>query len=200
MHPFLTTLFQEKNVIDLGISADELEALILSVLSVTDERLLGRNTYREEEFSGEQFFTVQTLQDSLEANSRMLHLFQRLADTQPENQMLPEGFATPARKAKAFMDNFYSEPIRIQDVADALHLHPNYLSAVFKREYGQSPQKYLHTLRMSHAAMLLALTDYPVSAVSDAVGYRDSLHFSASFKNDYQMSPSEYREKKKQKS
>lgn len=191
--PFITLLFGKNQVINLSISLIELEKTVLSIMSVTDNRLSKLETYDEEIFSGEQFSTIENLSCSLECNSRMLHLFTRLLDTQLDSRSLALKETNPAQDAKAFIDASYCENIKIQDIANALHVHPNYLSSIFKKEYGQTPSEYLRTIRLSHATMLLALTDYPISIVATAVGYTNPFQFSTAFKRQYHISPTAYR-------
>lgn len=79
---FIDLLFGKNEILDLALSAKELEKEILSILSVMDKRLQDVAIYQEEDFPGEQFFSIRNFSASLEANSRMLHLFARLLETQ----------------------------------------------------------------------------------------------------------------------
>ena len=53
-----------------------------------DKRLQDVAIYQEEDFPGEQFFSIRNFSASLEANSRMLHLFARLLETQGDIKKL----------------------------------------------------------------------------------------------------------------
>ena len=75
------------------------------------------------------------------------------------------------------MDRMYSRDIRIQDVAGILHVHPNYLSTLFRREYDQSPREYLRKVRMNQAKILLTTTEYSISDISSDVGYTNPFSF-----------------------
>ena len=79
---FIDLLFGKNEILDLALPAKELEKEILSILSVMDKRLQDVAIYQEEDFPGEQFFSIRNFSASLEANSRMLHLFARLLETQ----------------------------------------------------------------------------------------------------------------------
>ena len=94
---------------------------------------------------------------------------------------------------KNYMDRMYSRDIRIQDVAGILHVHPNYLSTLFRREYDQSPREYLRKVRMNQAKILLTTTEYSISDISSDVGYTNPFQFSKVFKSCYGISPTEYR-------
>ncbi len=195
--PFFQQLFGTNQVISLVMSADEIEQLFFSIFAVTDQRFCNISSYQESDYPGEQFFPITDFSKSLEANSRMMHLFSRLLETQSiRPDSLVHGLS-PAADAKAYLDACYCKPVKIQEAAAALHVHPNYLSTVFKKAYGSTPSEYLRCKRMEHSAMLLALTDYPVSAIAQAVGYQNPFQFSAAFKQHFHVSPSVYRKQKK---
>ncbi len=194
--PFFSQLFGERQIVDFAMSADEIEQLFLSILSVTDQRFCNAASYNEADYPGEQFFCITEFSESLEANSRLMHLFSRLLETQTVGPGTFIKGLNPAADAKAYLDACYCRPLKIQEAASALHIHPNYLSTVFKKAYGSSPSEYLRSIRMEHSAMLLALTDYPVSAVAQAVGYTSPFQFSAAFKQHFHVSPSAYRKQK----
>ena len=190
---FIDLLFGKNEILDLALSAKELEKEILSILSVMDKRLQDVAIYQEEDFPGEQFFSIRNFSASLEANSRMLHLFARLLETQGDIKKLTKEEKNLARDAKNYMDRMYSRDIRIQDVAGILHVHPNYLSTLFRREYDQSPREYLRKVRMNQAKILLTTTEYSISDISSDVGYTNPFQFSKVFKSCYGISPTEYR-------
>ena len=85
---FIDLLFGKNEILDLVLSAKELEKEILSILSVMDKRLQDVVIYQEEDFPGAQFFSIRNFSASLEANSRMLHLFARLLETQGDIKKL----------------------------------------------------------------------------------------------------------------
>lgn len=194
-NPFLSLLFGDENVIEFKMPLNEVEQNLLSIISVTDRRVAGYSQYDKDVFPGEQFTAILGLSDSLKANSRMLNFFSDLLRSQiPEDTINPKK-NSPALLAKAFMDTHYTEPIKMQDVAASLNIHPNYLCVVFKKTYGQTPSDYLRSIRMSQASMLLDLTDYSVSMIAGSLGYANPFQFSAAFKSYYGMPPSAYRKK-----
>ncbi len=194
-NPFITLLFGDDNVIQLKMPAKEIEKNLLAIIAVTDKRVSEYSQYDQFVFPGKQFTNIRKLSDSLMANSRMLDFFSDLLSSQVSNESEEHKEESPALRAKAFMDAHYSEPIKMQEVADALNIHPNYLCSVFKKTYGQTPSDYLRSIRMAQASMLLLLTDYSVSMISESLGYANPFQFSAVFKSYHGMSPSAYRKK-----
>lgn len=92
-----------------------------------------------------------------------------------------------------YINEKYSEPIHIQEIADYCGLDRSYLGKIFKTATGQTPQKYLMEHRMKRAKELLHETDLPIRHVGFSVGYNDPLAFSKVFKQETGFSPSEYR-------
>lgn len=202
--PLLEQLFCQRTVISISMPLQELEQLLLSIIAVSDHRLCkmdfaktGAQCYQESDYPGEQFSAITDFSQSMEAGSRLYHLFSRLLETQESAASPSIRNCNPAADAKAYLSACYSEPLKIKDVAAALHVHPNYLSTVFKKEYGQSPAAYLRAVRMEHSAMLLGISDSPVAAVANAVGYQNPFQFSSAFKKQFGVSPSVYRKQHK---
>lgn len=193
VNPYLNALFKDTAIIKINMDLFVLEKLVLDIISVTDSRASEIHTYNEADFSGEQFIPITLPSQALDANSKLLHLLARLMETQTKNHFQLSSIENYALAAKSFIDEHYSEPIKIQDVADTLHIHPNYLSHIFHETYHQTPKAYLNSFRLHKAALLLTLTDHPVSYISTAVGFNSLHHFSKSFKNVFGCSPTNYR-------
>lgn len=97
------------------------------------------------------------------------------------------------RRVTEYINEKYSEPIRIQEIADYCGLDRSYLGKVFKADTGYTPQEYLLLVRMQKAKALLETSDMPVKHVGYSVGYSDPLAFSKAFKLETGISPREYR-------
>lgn len=89
-------------------------------------------------------------------------------------------------------ENFHNE-ISVEDIAAFCNLSRGYLSKIFVRNLGKSPQEFLISYRMSKAAQLLQVTKLSIKDISNAVGYPNQLHFSRAFKNVNGISPQEWR-------
>ena len=192
-NPYLKYIFENSSVININMDLLELEQLILSIISVTDSRIIDIEQYKEHDFPGGQFIPITLPSQALEANSKLLHLFSKLIETQTDNVFQLSTIEDHAIAAKSFIDEHFSEPIKVQDVANALHIHPNYLSQIFHDKYKQSPKAYLNSFRLHKAALLLTLTDHSIASISTSVGFSTQHHFSKSFKQVFHVSPSDYR-------
>ena len=97
-----------------------------------------------------------------------------------------------------YISHHYQEKVKINELADYIGVNRSYLTSSFKKAVGCSPQEYLVNLRMEKAKNLLKNTDMPINAVAAAVGYQDQLAFSKIFKQNFTVSPKEYRKTKEE--
>jgi AraC-like DNA-binding protein len=105
-------------------------------------------------------------------------------------------FVPPARhllRAKDLADARYSEPLGVEDLAQAAGLSRAHFSREFRLAFGVSPHAYLLTRRLERAAALLRNTDRSVAEICLAVGLQGLGSFTTSFKRAYGMTPTAYR-------
>jgi AraC-like DNA-binding protein len=96
-------------------------------------------------------------------------------------------------KTKQYIEEHYSQNIKLTDIAADTYVSMYYLSHLFKEYTGYSPMNYLSSLRISKAQHLLEFSDYSISEISTVVGYDDLQHFSNAFKKRTGLSPRAYR-------
>ena len=97
-------------------------------------------------------------------------------------------------QAISYIDSHYAEEtISLDRVAQKVNISPNYFSAMFSQEVGQTFVEYLTGKRISEAKRMLRQTDMRSSQIAFAIGFRDSHYFSFVFKKVTGSTPSEYR-------
>jgi two-component system response regulator YesN len=97
-------------------------------------------------------------------------------------------------QAIAFIDEHYpDESISLDRVAREVNISPNYFSAMFSQEVGQTFVEYLTGKRIGEAKRMLRQTDKRSSEIAFAVGYKDPHYFSFVFRKVSGCTPSEYR-------
>ena len=101
-----------------------------------------------------------------------------------------ERVAPYAKIAKHTVDANYMMNISVLSIAKQVGINRNYLSRLFRHDYGITLQQYIIKRRMQEAKSFL-LRGYNVSEVSALVGYKDSFVFSRAYKNYFSVSPSE---------
>lgn len=100
---------------------------------------------------------------------------------------------TPTRRVMRFVEEHYNERLTLGAVSKRLGFSLSYLSALFKKECGQTFRTYLAEVRMRRAAALLSATDMTVEAVARLVGYDDPAFFYKQFQRFFGATPSSYR-------
>lgn len=89
--------------------------------------------------------------------------------------------------------NFRNKGLKIQDIADHVHLSPNYLSYLFKQIVGETIWEFVTRLRLEEARYQLLNTQKKRYEIADEVGYESPEHFSRVFKRYYGESPNSVR-------
>ncbi len=93
-----------------------------------------------------------------------------------------------------YIDKHFDQCIRVEDLAELIHLQPNYFIKYFKKNFGDSPMKYVNKLRVEKAKRLLKNSSLPVAEIAKRVGIEDQYYFSKLFKKYAGVSPRSYRE------
>jgi AraC family transcriptional activator of pobA len=91
-------------------------------------------------------------------------------------------------------DGVIEKAHRVQEYADLLNLHPNYLNAVIKAKTGKSIGNWIAEKTIAEAKSLLKNSDIPVKEISYRLGFAEIQHFSTYFKKHTQSSPVVYRQ------
>jgi two-component system response regulator YesN len=97
------------------------------------------------------------------------------------------------------MYNCYNQNITLESIADTIHVNPNYLSRLFKKETGESFSDYLMNIRIAIAKEILARKDISVAKLANEVGYTNASYFCKIFKKNVGISPLQYKKGKNSK-
>ena len=94
---------------------------------------------------------------------------------------------------KYVAENYMSENISLNSVAESVNMNPSYFSSVFRKEKGITFVEYLTRVRMERAKELLVCSSMKISEIAYRVGYNDPQYFSYLFRKYNQCSPKDYR-------
>ncbi|MBR2309014.1 MAG: helix-turn-helix domain-containing protein [Oscillospiraceae bacterium] len=97
------------------------------------------------------------------------------------------------RKTMRYINSYYRRRIDLQTLADNVHLHPNYLCALFKTYTGETVFQHLTRIRVESAAYLLREDDIPMNKVAEASGFNTESLFYQKFKQIMGITPSAYK-------
>ena len=109
---------------------------------------------------------------------------------QPREQVTGNA-AIFAAAVKKMRENI-RQPMKARALAEALHISLSQLKRIFQQYASTGVHEYFLTMKMDYARMLLR-QGQSVGAVAEAVGFDCPNYFSAAFKREIGVTPSEYR-------
>lgn len=104
-----------------------------------------------------------------------------------------ESTASLPMRIRTMLDGALYTPLSLDDLSDALHLTPTHIIRVFRDAFGTTPKKYLASIRLSQAKILLQETEIPIHDIAEKLCYSDSRHFSTVFLRETGTTPSSWR-------
>lgn len=97
------------------------------------------------------------------------------------------------RKVLDFIDKNYSQPITLEQLADAASMSPKYFCRFFSQMTHRTPMNYLNYQRIEHACYALSTGDLTVTEVAYACGFNDLSYFIKTFRKYKGVTPGQYR-------
>jgi AraC-like DNA-binding protein len=162
-----------------GVPHREIIVLLIDVLQRVNRRLHrppdGDDACQENRASlVRQFAGIESAERAREefmvALDRLLAVLQTPAKTHPLIE-----------KAQNYIDENYQRRLSLSGIARALHVSPNYLSRIVRRETGVTLTTQIHRARLEHARLLLAAGGRSISEIAYMVGYQHYRDFYRNF-------------------
>ncbi|WP_125604992.1 AraC family transcriptional regulator [Lapidilactobacillus bayanensis] len=94
-----------------------------------------------------------------------------------------------------FLEIHYAEKLTLADLAKVLKLSKEQFSRFFRQSFRRSPFQYLIQFRLQKACQLLISGDHTVTEIAEACGFESSNYFARVFKEHFNLSPTEFRQK-----
>ena len=98
-------------------------------------------------------------------------------------------------KVHSYIEENISIDISLQAIGDHVHLHPAYLSGIYKQLTGENISEYIYRHRMEKSRYYLLKTDIKVYELAQMLGFQNAPYFSKLFKTHYGRTPQEYRDR-----
>ena len=114
-----------------------------------------------------------------------IHKDKNMKDVLPKNKTV--------REAMLYIHNRYDSPLDLKTIAERVHLHPNYLCALFKEHTGQTVMQYLVRKRVDAAIFLLQDKSIPIEVIAEKIGFGSSSLFFRHFRKITGLTPKVYR-------
>lgn len=92
-----------------------------------------------------------------------------------------------------YVSDHFRDGLSLKKLAEAVHLTPTYLSAIFTKNLGVTFSEYYNSVRLDSALRDLRSTDEPIDLVAARSGFSNAQAFVRAFKSVYGQLPSAYR-------
>ncbi len=118
------------------------------------------------------------------------------ASSEPQRAGLVERYATtcgPVIDAIEAMENHIADTLDLQQLARLSGVSPRQLNRLFQQKMGRSTISFYRHIRLQKARNLLTSSPLSITEIALATGYTSSAHFSSSFNQAFDMTPSSMR-------
>ena len=95
-----------------------------------------------------------------------------------------------------YVTSHWKEDFLVSDLAKFCCVSESTLYHLFQRELGQTPVRFLNSIRINVAIEYLENTNHSISTISRAVGFRSENHFRKIFSDFTGTTPLKYRKSK----
>jgi len=99
-----------------------------------------------------------------------------------------------AAQVDAIITANYNSALTLSTLADQLAISPYHLQRTYKRVTDRTPMEWLHQVRLKQAKLLLTNKKLTIHGIALSVGYKNTSHFSAWFREQTGLSPTAYRD------
>ncbi|MGE7823915.1 helix-turn-helix transcriptional regulator [Paenibacillus sp. NPDC093718] len=97
------------------------------------------------------------------------------------------------RAVRDYILGHLGDGLSLDELGGIVHLHPVYLSKLYKQETGENLSSYILRARLEKSAHLLEVSHLHVMDIARMVGYRKPQYFIKLFKELYGITPYQYR-------
>lgn len=104
-----------------------------------------------------------------------------------------KGYSPLVREVIARTESDPTADLSLKAHAQRLNVNPSYLSALFKKETGQTLTQFVNQSRIRYGLFLLNSSHMQIQTVAQHCGIPDLNYFTRLFKKQVGMTPSEYR-------
>jgi AraC family transcriptional regulator len=108
--------------------------------------------------------------------------------------MLTDMQALSVEKVKSYIQNHIYEPLDRETLAAVAGFSIPHFHRVFTAQVGESAASYIRRLRLERAARKLRMGAVNITEVALAAGYDSHAAFSKAFRQQFGLSPSEFRQ------
>lgn len=123
-----------------------------------------------------------------------MSLAQMVANLKRVNNKDYSGEHPVIRQSKNYVFKHLHNKLTVQEIADKLHVHPNFLSSLFRTHEGVSLYQYILLQKIDLAKNLLTYSNYSFIDIANYLDFSSQSHLNTRFKNATGMTLKQYRD------
>jgi AraC-like DNA-binding protein/mannose-6-phosphate isomerase-like protein (cupin superfamily) len=109
------------------------------------------------------------------------------------HNIFPKASSSLFNVAKLYIKDNLSQPLKLSDTANHLHISSRHLSRIFVSESGVSYSEFVQNERIQRAATLLKTTDLSIKDIAEETGFKNVHYFTRVFTSVMGSSPGRFR-------
>lgn len=102
---------------------------------------------------------------------------------------------TPMQQAVEYFNEHFQKAIAMSELAEQLNFSEGHFYRQFKNFTGETPIRFLNSIRLKKASFYLQHSELPINKISFLCGFSDPYYFSRVFSKKYKLNPSLYRKR-----
>jgi len=124
--------------------------------------------------------------------SGLYELLAKLHETELSGYYSSSKYKIIEPAVKYLEENYANPDLSSDDMARVSGISSVYFRKIFSTVFGQSPMRYLQSVRMEKAKDMLTGEYMPITDIAESVGFNSIYHFSKTFKKITGYTPTEY--------
>lgn len=171
--------------------------VVLLTARISDEARIesykaGADSYISKPFNYEILLT--RIHMLLEQQEKRKELFHKEIEISPQNITITSLDEEFVKKALQLVEENMENPeFSVNHLCDDLGMSRSRLYRKFESITGLTPNDFIRSVRLKHAARLLLSSSYNISEISDRVGFNSIKYFNKYFKEEFGLTPTQYR-------
>lgn len=164
--------------------------------SITSYAVSRKHDFVNKAINLERLWTFKKPAYELFCISGMYDLLAKLHETELSGYYSSGKYKVIEPAIKYLEENYADPDLSSEDMARVAGISSVYFRKIFSIVFGQSPMRYLQSVRMEKAKDMLSGDYTPITDIAESVGFKSIYYFSKTFKKVTGYTPTEYARRK----
>jgi AraC-like DNA-binding protein len=132
---------------------------------------------------------------ALEIRARLSRMAFNYQSTEHRPTSIHTDEINPVERIAVYIAQNYQRPIKVDDLGEAVGLHPDYANTLFKKAFGRTLSEYITEERIAHAQRKLVSTMDSITEIAYDSGFNSISRFNSAFRKTNQCTPRAFRKR-----